>query len=30
MKMVPGTKMVIGVPNPEKRKEVIDYLESLK
>ncbi|WP_292636381.1 cytochrome c family protein [Novosphingobium sp.] len=30
MKMVPGTKMVIGVPNPEKRKEVIDYLETLK
>lgn len=30
MKMVPGTRMVIGVPNSEKRKEVIDYLESLK
>ncbi|MDE8653017.1 c-type cytochrome [Novosphingobium album (ex Liu et al. 2023)] len=30
MKMVPGTKMVISVPNPEARKAVIDYLETLK
>jgi len=30
MKMVPGTKMVIGVPNAEGRKAVIDYLETLK
>lgn len=30
MKMVPGTKMVIGVPDPKKRQDVIDYLESLK
>ncbi|MFK4871754.1 c-type cytochrome [Novosphingobium sp. ZW T3_23] len=30
MKMVPGTKMVIGVPNPQRRKDVIDYLETLK
>jgi len=30
MKMVPGTKMVIGVPNPEGRKAVIEYLRTLK
>ena len=30
MKMVPGTKMVIGVSDPKKRQEVIDYLETLK
>lgn len=30
MQMVPGTNMVIGVSNPEKRKEIIDYLETLK
>lgn len=30
MKMVPGTKMVISVPDPVKRKEIIDYLETLK
>ncbi|PEQ14695.1 cytochrome C [Novosphingobium sp. PC22D] len=30
MKMVPGTKMVISVPNEAKRKEIIDYLETLK
>lgn len=28
--MVPGTRMVIGLPNPEARKMVIDYLETLK
>lgn len=30
MKMVPGTRMVIAVPNPEARKAIIDYLETLK
>ena len=30
MKMVPGTKMVIAVPDAAKRKEIIDYLETLK
>ncbi len=31
MKMVPGTKMTFaGMPDPAKRKEVIDYLKSLK
>jgi cytochrome c len=30
MKMVPGTKMVIGVPDAQRRKDVIDYLETLK
>lgn len=30
MKMVPGTRMVIGVSDPKKRQEVIDYLETLK
>ncbi|MEJ2409312.1 MAG: c-type cytochrome [Novosphingobium sp.] len=30
MKMVPGTKMVITVPDAAKRKEIIDYLETLK
>ncbi|AIT80521.1 cytochrome C [Novosphingobium pentaromativorans US6-1] len=30
MKMVPGTKMVISQPNAAKRKEIIDYLETLK
>lgn len=30
MKMVPGTKMVITVPDAAKRKELIDYLETLK
>lgn len=29
MKMVPGTRMVIGVPNPEAREAIIDYLETL-
>lgn len=29
-KMVPGTKMVIALPDPQKRKAVIDYLETLK
>lgn len=30
MKMVPGTKMVMAVPDAAKRKEIIDYLETLK
>lgn len=30
MKMVPGTRMVIGTPDPVRRKEIIDYLETLK
>ncbi len=30
MKMVPGTRMVIGIPNVEAREELIDYLETLK
>ena len=30
IKMVPGTKMVIGLPNPEARKAVIEYIETLK
>jgi cytochrome c len=30
MKMVPGTRMVVGVPNAQARKAVIDYLETLK
>lgn len=30
MKMVPGTRMVVGQPDPEKRKAIIDYLETLK
>lgn len=30
MKMVPGTKMVMAVPDAGKRKEIIDYLETLK
>lgn len=30
MKMVPGTKMVLPVPDPAKRKAIIDYLETLK
>lgn len=30
MKMVPGTKMVTPVADPEKRKVIIDYLETLK
>jgi cytochrome c len=30
MKMVPGTRMVVGIPNPEARKAVIDYLRKLK
>lgn len=29
-KMVPGTKMVQTVPDAAKRKEIIDYLETLK
>ena len=28
--LVPGTRMVIGVPDPVRRKEIIDYLETLK
>ena len=30
LQMVPGTKMVIGLPNPEARQAVIAYLETLK
>lgn len=30
IKMVPGTRMVIGIPNEEARQSVIDYLETLK
>lgn len=30
MQMVPGTKMVIGIPNPEARRAVIEYLKTLK
>lgn len=30
MKMVPGTRMVIGIPNEEARQSVIDYMETLK
>ncbi|KHK89508.1 c-type cytochrome [Novosphingobium malaysiense] len=30
MKMVPGTKMVIAVPDAGKREAIIDYLETLK
>lgn len=30
VKMVPGTKMVIALPDAQKRKAVIDYLETLK
>jgi cytochrome c len=30
MKMVPGTRMVIGMTDPTGRKAVIDYLETLK
>ncbi|HUD29343.1 MAG TPA: c-type cytochrome [Novosphingobium sp.] len=30
MKMVPGTKMVLPVSDPAKRKAIIDYLETLK
>ena len=30
MKMVPGTKMVIAVPDAARRKAIIDYLETLK
>lgn len=31
MKMVPGTKMTFaGIPDAAKRKEVIDYLKTLK
>lgn len=31
MKVVPGTRMVFpGMPDPERRKAVIDYLETLK
>jgi cytochrome c len=30
IQMVPGTKMVVGVPDAQGRKAVIDYLEKLK
>lgn len=29
MKMVPGTRMVMAVPDAERRKAIIDYLETL-
>lgn len=29
-KLVPGTRMVAMVPDPVRRKEIIDYLETLK
>ncbi|MEW9855153.1 c-type cytochrome [Novosphingobium sp. M1R2S20] len=29
-KMVPGTRMIVGIPNAEGRKAIIDYLETLK
>lgn len=30
MQMVPGTRMVVGLPNPEARQAVIAYLQQLK
>lgn len=30
MRMVPGTRMVVGLPNPEARAAVIAYIEKLK
>ena len=30
IKMVPGTRMVMAVRDEAKRKEIIDYLETLK
>lgn len=30
MQMVPGTRMVMGLPNPEARQAVIAYLQQLK
>lgn len=30
MQMVPGTRMVVGLPDPAGRKAVIEYLEALK
>jgi len=30
MKAVPGTRMVVGMPDPAARKAVIDYLETLR
>jgi cytochrome c len=30
MKMVPGTKMVLPVSDPQKRRAIIDYLETLE
>jgi len=30
IQMVPGTRMVVGVPDAQARKAVIDYLERLK
>jgi cytochrome c len=29
-KLVPGTRMIISVPDPVRRKAIIDYLETLK
>lgn len=30
IQMVPGTKMVFGIPDPEARQAVVDYLKTLK
>jgi cytochrome c len=30
MQMVPGTRMVVGLPNPEARQTVIAYIQQLK
>lgn len=30
VRMVPGTRMVLSVPNADQRKAIIDYLETLK
>jgi cytochrome c len=30
MQMVPGTRMVVGLPNPEARQAVIAYIQQLK
>ena len=30
MTMVPGTKMALGAPDPVQRREVIEYLETLR
>jgi len=30
IQMVPGTKMVFGIADPKARKDVVDYLQTLK